>query len=254
MQLTGPDQASSRLFDAHTGTGCDFAGTHSKGWAESTTLSAGDYDLSVDYYSETDADEGKSVSASTSVSLNLAFMPPSAAFTTKLSGSKATFDGSGSSAGPAARPLASYKWTFGDGKSATTSTPTVSHSYPASPTSVHNYKVSLQVVDNGGAVSAPASHTVHGTVTTVSASKTAAKVKATGRVSPRRGGHHVVVTLSRKSSGHFRVLATHRPTLTSTSTYATSFARPHPGTCRLRTRYAGDATHLASTRSRTFNC
>lgn len=254
VQLTGPDTASSRDFEAHTGTGCSAAGTRSKGWAESITLSAGDYDLNVDYITETDADELKAVSGSSTVSLNLAFMPPKAAFTTKLSGSKATFDASGSAPGVAGRPLASYRWTFGDGKKATTTSPTVTHTYPSAPKLAPNYKVLLQVVDNGGAVSAPVSHTVHGTATTLSVSKTAAKVKASGKVSPRRGGHHVVVTLARKSSGRFHTLATHRPTLTSTSSYATSFARPNPGTCRLTTRYPGDATHLASTRSKTFAC
>jgi hypothetical protein len=250
----------TRHYEADSPAGCNNPGPpaapRQKGWAESVTMPAGSYTLSVDYYSEVDdtPTEAHSLTASASVSFNLAFMPPAATFTTKLAGSKATFNAQGSSAGTAARPLASYNWTFGDGKTATTSTPTVTHTYPASPTSVHNYKVTLQVVDNGGAVSAPATHTVHGTATTVGVSKTAAKVKAAGRVSPRRAGHHVVVTLSRKSGGRFHVLATHRPTLSSTSHYSTSFARPAAGRCRLRTRYPGDASHLASTRTRSVAC
>jgi hypothetical protein len=250
--------AFTRHYEADSPAGCRLAGaTRQKGWAESATMTAGtDYEVNVDYYSELDdtPNEAHSMTASANASFNLAFMPPSAAFTTKLSGSKATFNAGGSSAGAAARPLASYRWTFGDGKKATTTTPTVTHGYPTSPTTAPTYKVVLQVVDNGGAISAPVSHLVHGTATTLAISKTATKLKATGKVTPRRGGHHVVVTLARKSSGSFHVLATHKPTLTSTSTYATSFARPHPGTCRLVTRYPGDATHLASMRTRVFAC
>ena len=256
VDLNGPDATNSRHIHAHRGTGCSVSGPRSTGFAETVTLAAGDYDLAIDYDTEVDADPGEAATRSgrATMSMNLSFMPPTAAFTTKIAGSKATFNGGSSAAGPAARPLASYKWTFGDGKSATTSSPTVSHSYQKSPANVRNYTVALQVVDTGGAVSAPVSHTVHGTATTEGVSKTTAKVKAAGKVSPGRAGKHVVVTLSRKSGGRFHVLATHRPTLSSTSHYATSFARPNPGTCRLTARYPGDSTHLASQRTRSFAC
>jgi PKD repeat protein len=64
-----------------------------------------------------------------------------------------TLDGSASS--DANGDTLSYRWDFGDGASATTSTPTVSHSYAA----VGSYRVTLTVSD-GEASSSPASATV----------------------------------------------------------------------------------------------
>src|SRR4051794_29680409 len=125
----------TRHYEADSPAGCNSTGhSRQKGWAESVTMPSGSYTLSVDYYSEVDdtPTEAHSMTPSASVSFNLAFMPPTASFTTRLAGSKATFSAQGSGAGTAARPLASYDWTFGDGKTATTSTPTVTHTYPTS--------------------------------------------------------------------------------------------------------------------------
>jgi hypothetical protein len=60
--------------------------------------------------------------------------------------------------------------------------------------------------------------------------------------------------LARKASGIFTTVSTRRPALTSLSRFASSFARPHTGTCRVRVRYPGDATHLASLSQRIFSC
>ncbi len=247
----------ARHFVASSPAGCHEAGAvRQKGWDELVTLPAGSYELTADYYSEVDdtTDEVASMSASSKLTFDLAFMPPKAAFRTTVNGSRATFNAVGSSAGAAGRPLTKYKWTFGDGHTATTTTNTVTHTYPASPRVAPTYDVKLQVVDSGKAVSAPVTHKLLGTVTGLTVTKTAGTAKAAGKVTPRRGGHRVVVTLARKRNGAFRTIATHRPVLTSSSTYATTFARPAPGSCRMTARYPGDATHLASTRVKTFTC
>jgi hypothetical protein len=254
--LTGPDTASSRTFSAHVGSGCSVTGPRSTRFAQTITLSAGDYDLAIDYDTEVDADPGEPASRSGSATLttNLSFLPPTASFTKSLSGSVGHFNGSASSPGLAGRPIGQWLWTFGDGTKKTTTTPAVSHTYPTSPRAAKTYTVSLQVVDDGGAVSAPVSQTVSGTATTLAVAKKAGKLKASGAVSPRRIGHQVAVTLARRAAGRFEVLATHRVSLSSTSTYATSFGRPAAGRCRITAMYAGDSTHLASSRSATFAC
>jgi len=42
--------------------------------------------------------------------------------------------------------------------------------------------------------------------------------------------------------------------LSALSTYTTAFARPGSGTCKVVSRYAGDAAHTASRRALTFGC
>ncbi len=77
---------------------------------------------------------------------------PVAALTGPASGFKLTaltFDGSGSI--DANGDALSYRWTFGDGTSATTTAPTTTHAYAA----VGTYSLTL-VVDDGETISAPA--------------------------------------------------------------------------------------------------
>lgn len=69
--------------------------------------------------------------------------PPTASFTSSCTSLTCTFDASGSA--DADGSIASYLWSFGDGGTATTATP--SHTYAAAGT----YPVQLQVTDNGGA-------------------------------------------------------------------------------------------------------
>ena len=84
--------------------------------------------------------------------------------------------------------------------------------------------------------------------------KTSSKLRATGSVFPSHAGSQVTVRLYKKKSGHFALLATKRPTLNSTSGYAAGFARPGAGACKLRSVFAGDADHLASSRTVKFSC
>jgi PKD repeat protein len=65
-----------------------------------------------------------------------------------------TFDGSGSRDAEAAAggSITEYRWSFGDGATQTTTTPTVQHAY----SKVGTYQATLIVIDNNGAASAPA--------------------------------------------------------------------------------------------------
>jgi hypothetical protein len=254
VDLTGPSFA--RHFEAVTGA-CGASAPHSAGWAEKATLPAGDYSLDVEYSSEVDdtvPTESGSMSASAQVSLDLGFLPPAARFTTSLSGSTAHFNATASSVGSSDRHLVKWLWTFGDGRTATTTGPTVAHTYTAAPARAPTYAVGLQVLDSGGARSAKLTHNVLGTRTVETVSRTATKVNVTGTVAPNRHGHAVVVSLQRKAGGVFHTVVVHRPTLGAVSHFSTSFARRAAGTCRVVARYPGDATHLASQVTKSFAC
>jgi hypothetical protein len=256
VDLTG---SIARHFKAGHGTGspCSSTTPRQKAFAQSITLPAGSYELAVDYYSEVDdtvPNEPASMSASATVSLNLTFLPPTARFTKTLSGFAGHFDGSGSSVGDPNRQIAKWKWNFGDGRSATTTTPKVAHTYPASPRGAPTYTVTLQVVDSAGGLSPPVQHTVLGTATTLTVSRTSSRVTAAGAVHPSRAGRSMDVTLTKKRNGVFRLLATHHPTLSATSHYSTRFVRPTAGMCRIIALYPGDAGHLASQKAKTFAC
>ena len=253
VDLTGP---VSRHFAAFTGA-CTSGSPHQRSFAQSFDLPAGAYQLDVDYASEVDdtvPDEAASMSASATALLDLAFFPPTARFTRTLSGFTAHFDGSNSAAGAASRPVVKWQWDFGDGRTATTTSPRVAHTYPASPSIARRYHVTLQVVDSGGAVSPPISHDVLGTAVTLRTSRTPTERTAAGRVAPNRAGHRVDVELAARQGGAFRVVATHHPRLTSSSSYRTSFSRPSAAMCRLTATYPGDPARVASRVVRTFPC
>jgi hypothetical protein len=84
--------------------------------------------------------------------------------------------------------------------------------------------------------------------------KTSSKIRATGSVFPSHAGTRVTVSLYKKRRDHFALIATKRPTLSSTSGYAAAFARPGSGTCKVRSVFGGDADHLASVRKVKFSC
>jgi hypothetical protein len=90
--------------------------------------------------------------------------------------------------------------------------------------------------------------------TTVSVRKTATRIKVTGAVFPGHAGKRVSVTLYRKRSGVFRAVATKFPVLSTASSYATRFARPRYGACKVTARFAGDADHYASSKAVKFRC
>jgi hypothetical protein len=247
----------SRTFVAFTGADCKASGPHQASWAESVTLPANDeYEIDVEYDSEVEEvnlDHPSSATASATASLNLSFFPPTAKFTKTIAGSAATFDGSGSSVNGAADHLARWEWTFGDGKTAVTKKPKVTHTYPVTPVKAKTYAVTLRVVDAGGAVSPPVKATVLGTAISVKVKKKGA-LAVSGAVAPNRRGKHVTVTLARKKNGKFKVAASVTVTLTGHSHYAAAFEPPPGGKCQVTARFAGDKTHLASRRTKTFRC
>ena len=254
--LTGP---VTRTFVASTGNGCKSAEPHRQQWAQALTLPAGSYSLDVDYATNAFDDvvnnnDPGSVAGSASLSLNLGFFPPTAHFTSSVSGVNAEFNGVGSLPGRTGRPVSSWRWDFGDGTRAVTTRPQTSHTYPASPLMIRTYRVTLQVVDVAHVLAPATAHFILGTATTVAVSKTVSRLHVSGVVRPNRPAHSVVVTLSRKRSGTFHAVATHRPVLSPRSRFTTAFKRTAAGTCRLTARYPGDATHLASTSQRTFPC
>ena len=118
--------------------------------------------------------------------------PPTAAIELKTAvprtGQPVALDGSASTDRETAigGPIAEYRWTFGDGVSVTTTTPTVEHTYSREGALV----AQLVVVDRQGAASTPAAMPVRlapGTVPTVVISKPKAKAKLRLLAKKRKG-------------------------------------------------------------------
>jgi hypothetical protein len=84
--------------------------------------------------------------------------------------------------------------------------------------------------------------------------KGSSKIRASGILSPPHPGSEVIVRFYKRKNGHFTLIATKRPTLDTSSAYAARFARPSGGACKIRSVFAGDADHLASSRSVKFRC
>jgi glucose/arabinose dehydrogenase len=81
---------------------------------------------------------------------------PVADFWQRPDGLAVTLDASASHDPDSGDSVASYRWNFGDGTSATTTTPRTTHTYPAART----YTATLTVTDTRGATSAPFSKSV----------------------------------------------------------------------------------------------
>jgi hypothetical protein len=173
-------------------------------------------------------------------------------------GPSADLNGGGSSASNG-RTVAQYRWQFGDGKKQTTTSVTVTHKYPASPTSAKDYLEKLVVVDSAGAVSAPsASVTLRGTEVTIgTVSAVGTKLVVSGAVAPNEHPGQVSIALRRKVSGVFHtVITANAVALSASSGFTHSFTRPAAGTCQAVVKYAGrpaDAV-LGSIGSKNFPC
>jgi PKD repeat protein len=100
---------------------------------------SGDYTVTL---TVTD-DDGDSASLQQQVSVVVPNQAPVAAFTQSCNGLSCSFDGTGSSDPDGT--IASYSWTFGDGGTSSSATPT--HEFAAAGT----YEVSLTVTDDDGA-------------------------------------------------------------------------------------------------------
>ena len=182
---------------------------------------------------------------------------PTAAFTSTMHGSKATFNGGGSAAHVPGRTVKTWRWAFGDGTHLTRfNTASAAHLYPLSPTTATNYTVRLVVLDSKGAISLPATAIIQGTATKIAAPvKSPMQLKVPGTVAPFLAGQHVKVTLQRKQGDAFHTIGTKLPELNGASQYTAIFSpRPPAGMCRAIARYPGDATHLASSQTKSFSC
>jgi hypothetical protein len=92
------------------------------------------------------------------------------------------------------------------------------------------------------------------TTTTVSVTRRPSKLVVEGLVKPPRPRRSVTVSLYRKRDGAFSRIARKTPTIGSDGGFATSFARPSPGSCKVVARFRGDSNHLASSDAVAFRC
>jgi hypothetical protein len=92
------------------------------------------------------------------------------------------------------------------------------------------------------------------TTTSLAIEQTKRKVIASGEVQPAQIGNEMKVTLSRKTEGRFRRLATKRPVLDAESEYSTAFGRPDGGRCRVKSKFTGGTESMPSSASETFRC
>ena len=175
---------------------------------------------------------------------------PTASFRVTPDGYVAELNGAASAAHVTGRSIAKWLWRFGDGTSATTTTPRVRHRYAT----YGNHVASLAVEDTAGVRSTRVSRTVKGTTITVRFEKTAEKVRAYGAVSPNHAGKDVTVTLRKRRDGAFRAVDSASPALSSTSRYSTRFDRRSAGACRFDVAFPGDADHLGSKAAVSFKC
>ena len=79
-----------------------------------------------------------------------AFEFPNPEFVAAYEGVELSLDASASAPGAPSDQIVAYRWDFGDGESETTSSPSVSHSWPDGP---RDYQVSLTVEDSDGSLS-----------------------------------------------------------------------------------------------------
>jgi glucose/arabinose dehydrogenase len=82
---------------------------------------------------------------------------PTASFTNRPAGLQVSFDGGASQDADPGDSIAQYRWAFGDGTTARTTTPTVTHTYATAGTRT----ATLRVVDSTGLVSAAVSRPVY---------------------------------------------------------------------------------------------
>ncbi len=92
------------------------------------------------------------------------------------------------------------------------------------------------------------------TNTTLQVARLARKVRASGSLDPAHPGRVMAVTLSKRSSGTFVKVAQASATLSASSNYVATFARPSRGRCKIVARFAGDSDHLPSQKTVGFRC
>jgi Calx-beta domain len=102
------------------------------------------------------------------------------------------------------------------------------------------------------------------TWTRFSTTKANGRIRVTGRLSPAHPNKRMVVTLQRRINGSWVRLGVRRPLLMnrsdvdhdgfSDSRFATRFPQPRPGTCRIVSKFRGDADHSPSSFTKVLAC
>jgi hypothetical protein len=92
------------------------------------------------------------------------------------------------------------------------------------------------------------------TTTTLSVEQSKQWLRASGEVTPSQTGEQITVTLYREVDGEFRELSSQHPILNNQSRYRIRFGRPDPGSCRIESRFPGDADTAPSQATETFDC
>jgi hypothetical protein len=83
---------------------------------------------------------------------------------------------------------------------------------------------------------------------------TAAKITASGDVTPAGATGDVAVTLFKRANGKFTKVQAKVVPLSGGGKYSASFGRPAASQCKITAGYQGDATHKPSSTSTTFAC
>ncbi|MCW2527766.1 MAG: hypothetical protein JWM76_2626 [Pseudonocardiales bacterium] len=119
-------------------------GVASTAVAQHTFDAAGTYTVKLSVVDNKGATNTKTSSVVVTASPPPANVPPTASFTSSCTGLNCTFNGTGSTDSDGT--ITGYAWTFGDGGTASSSTPT--HTYAAGGT----YQIRLTVTDDDGAI------------------------------------------------------------------------------------------------------
>src|SRR5439155_19321048 len=80
----------------------------------------------------------------------------------------------------------------------------------------------------------------------------AAKITATGTLTPAVPGGKVTATLSRKSGRRFLKVASKTASVDASGDYSAGFRHPVADPCRIKVRYGGDSQHQPSSKTKTF--
>jgi PKD domain len=154
------------------------------------------------------------------------------------SGLTVTFDASGST--DADGTIASYRWTFGDGQTATTATPAATHVYA----SAGGYAVTVTPVDNLGLAGTTASATVSVTDPLAAATPTSVSLSS----SSVRGGSSVSGRVSMSTpSGAVVILTSSNPAVASVPSKITVAAGSLTGRFSVTTKRVASTTPVTIT-------
>jgi hypothetical protein len=181
---------------------------------------------------------------------------PTASLGAVTDGATSTFSAAGSGATTPGRTLKTYRWNFGDGHSATTTTPTTSHTYSSSGPRT----AALVVGDSAGALSAPDALQVNPvaaakTKTKVEGKLSGGRIKVKGKVKHGEPGAKVKLLLEAKVKGGFDKADAGKAKLKGAGKFKDSFDDPKGvEKCLVIAKYKGTEETKASKGKDSFKC